>query len=100
MPKAYGGNLVEELSNVPLCPSQQKKIFQEHPNLDSLLENNVHLRYRVLRALFPIVRKTLEDVDVKLPESDRFPRTELLLSAWQMLEENFPIPVKEKLKDK
>lgn len=35
-----------------------------------------------------------------LPPSDKFPRTALLLSAWQMVEENYPIPLNAALKAK
>lgn len=98
MPEAYDSNLVEELSTVPLCPSQQRRLFDEYKTVDNTLKNNLHIRYKVLRALFPI---SADNQKIKeLPTSDKFPRTELLLSAWQMLEENYPVPMKEPLKEK
>lgn len=35
-----------------------------------------------------------------LPPSDKFPRTSLLLSAWQMIEEGYPITVNADLQSK
>ena len=35
-----------------------------------------------------------------LPSSDKFPRTSLLLSAWQMIEEGYPIPANAEMKEK
>lgn len=35
-----------------------------------------------------------------LPASDKFPRTQLLLSAWQMIEEGYPIPLNASLREK
>lgn len=100
MPKAYDGNLLEELTNVPLCPSQQKKLINEYKTVDAALQNNLHIRYKVLRAMFPIQPVKEADVEVKLPETDRFSRTELLLSAWQLVEDNYPLPMKGPLKEK
>ena len=93
MPAAYNSNLVEELSTVPFCPSQQRKLFDEYKTIDNTLKNNLHIRYKVLRALFPVSIQNKRSEE--LPKSDKFPRTELLLSAWQMLEENYPVPLKE-----
>lgn len=100
MPNAYGGNLVEELSSVPLCPVQQRNLLEKYQNIDNVLANNLHLRYRVIRALFPIARRESNSLVMNLPEGDKFPRTELLLSAWQLLEENYPIPFAGPLQNK
>ncbi|KAL0270988.1 UNVERIFIED_CONTAM: hypothetical protein PYX00_008239 [Menopon gallinae] len=100
MPNAYDGNLVEELSSVPLCPTQQRKLLKEYQNVDNVLANNLHIRCRVIRALFPIVRRDVSSLVATLPDGDRFPRTDLLLSAWQLVEENYPIPFTGPLKNK
>lgn len=31
---------------------------------------------------------------LKLPPTDKFPRTQLLLSGWQQVDENYPLPIK------
>ncbi|KAK6645582.1 hypothetical protein RUM43_001859 [Polyplax serrata] len=98
MPAAYDGNLIEELSTVPLCPSQQRKLFEEYKTVDNVLRSNLHIRYKILRALFPVTVPAQRSEE--LPKSDKFSRTDLLLSAWQMLEENYPVPMKEPLKEK
>lgn len=99
MPNAYEGNLLEELTHVPLCPSTQKKLIEEYKTIDSTLKNNLHIRYQVLKALFPIEPLRYNE-KVKLPETDRFPRTDLMLNAWQLIEDNFPVPMKGPLKSK
>lgn len=40
---------------------------------------------------------TIENESIDLPTSDKFPRTHLLLSLWQMIEENYPVPLKSEL---
>lgn len=52
---------------------------------------------KVLRSAFSIssVPKTQSEAveqKISVPTGDKFPRTELLLSAWQLIEEGYPLP--------
>lgn len=53
--------------------------------------------FDTMRNLFPIEQQ--DDVNInnnnnkKLPTTDKYSRTQLLLSGWQMVEENFPLPI-------
>jgi len=62
---------------------------------------------KLLRSAFP-VRLTNNDINSSikndfnenLPPTDKFCRTKLLLSLWQMVEENYPVPLKGTLAEK
>lgn len=47
-----------------------------------------------LKDLFPLQRPQSVQSQGNLPTEDNFPRTQLLMSGWQMVEENFPLPIK------
>lgn len=52
--------------------------------------------FDTVKNFFPVeetVSDTLLPEDKTLPPNDRFSRTLLLLSGWQMVEENFPLPI-------
>lgn len=53
--------------------------------------------FDTVKNLFPIEEKESVNMtthSVKdLPPSDLFSRTQLLLSGWQMVEENYPLPI-------
>lgn len=62
------------------------------------LQNAVELSnelFDLVKNLFPIENNSSAvDVDENLPKGDKFSRTKLLLSGWQLVEENFPLPIK------
>jgi len=86
-------------------------------SLESALRESNQI-FRVLRAFFPIRSRENKSPRLKpggtqsksaagsksaggshseitsSPETDQFPRTLLLLSAWQMIEEGYPLPLK------
>lgn len=43
---------------------------------------------------------TKNNSDENLPPTDKFCRTKLLLSLWQMVEENYPVPLKGTLAER
>lgn len=47
-----------------------------------------------------VVEPLVAQQEEYLPASDKFPRTQLLLSAWQMIEEGYPIPLNASLREK
>ncbi|XP_075226129.1 RNA exonuclease 5 isoform X2 [Lycorma delicatula] len=98
-PMNYDGNLVEELATVPLSRTQKDKLEKKYGSLRQA-ELSSGLVFRILRSIFPIELPPCSNGYKSLPPTDKFPRTELLLSAWQMIEEGYPIPVKGELKDR
>lgn len=98
-PTSYDGNVIEELCAVPLTKHKRQELEKKYGSLHEAAqsENSV---FRVLRSMFPInhIASTKSDKKViKLPSTDKFPRTQLLLSAWQLVEEGYPLPLRGEL---
>ncbi|CAF4908119.1 unnamed protein product [Pieris macdunnoughi] len=96
-PSVYSGSLVKELALVPLSETEKECIIQKYGSLNLALEVRKDLMV-MMRAVFPIDEDN-EDKIVQIECEDKFPRTQLLLSAWQLIEENYPVPLKGKLKN-
>lgn len=99
-PSVYNGDLVEEIAAVPLTSTQKDKLLKEYGSLQEALKSSKV--FSMLKAVFPVEMK-IKNYDEKyseLPKHDKFPRTHLLLSAWQLVEENYPIPLKGSLSNK
>lgn len=47
MPSAYDGNLVEEMSHIPISPGQRRQLLETHGSVDWVLKNYKHLKYKV-----------------------------------------------------
>lgn len=97
-PVAYGGNVIHELVAVPLTGTQRKALTQKHGSLEAAMQLTGEV-FRMLKAVFPIDDQEVEIVQYsgKLPKSDKYPRTCLLMSVWQLVEENYPLPLKGEL---
>ncbi|XP_066598343.1 RNA exonuclease 5 isoform X2 [Prorops nasuta] len=97
-PMAYGGSVIETLATVPLTGTQYKQLISTYGSLKTALFKNGDV-FELLKAVFPVQSsndKNLKQID-DLPPTDKFPRTQLLLSLWQMIEENCPVPLKGQL---
>lgn len=74
-----------------------RKYHTSFGSLDSAVIKSDEL-FDTVKNSFPINDKELKNVDkaenTLRPPSDKFSRTQLLLSGWQMVEENFPLPIK------
>ncbi|KAJ8958109.1 hypothetical protein NQ318_006038 [Aromia moschata] len=77
-PNSYKSDIVKDLSMVPLTVLKTHDLFNTLRNFFHIEEPEVAV---------PVS-------DEKLPPFDKYPRTQLLLSGWQMVEENFPLPIK------
>lgn len=99
-PTIYKGDLVEEISAVPLTSTQKEKLVKEYGNLEAALSS--YKVFNMLKAVFPVHDRIKLESERKMiiPGGDKFPRTHLLLSPWQMVEENYPLPLKGTLKNK
>lgn len=81
-----------------------RKIISEYGSLEAALQSTGDV-IKLLRTVFP-VQQSVETNDenhtrkTELPASDKFPRTQLLLSLCQMVEENYPAPLKGELAKK
>ncbi|XP_044737591.1 RNA exonuclease 5 [Chrysoperla carnea] len=99
-PTCYGGNMIQELVSVPLTNTQRSKLIKKYGSVQAAIQMTGEV-FKMLRAVFPIDHRgpKIEYIG-NLPESDKFPRTTLLLSAAQLVEENYPIPLKGELSEK
>lgn len=95
-PSIYSGSLVQELALVPLSEAEKVNIIQKYGSMNLALEARKDLMV-MMRAVFPIRDATPECTVTSL--EDKFPRTQVILSAWQLIEENYPVPLKGKLKE-
>lgn len=103
-PTAYGGSVIEDLAAVPITGIQSDKLLKQYGSLEAALQNNSDV-IKLLRTVFPMHRdpSTYAEkfkTEYGLPKTDKFPRTLLLLSLCQMVEENYPVPLKGELAKK
>uniref|UniRef100_A0A1B6LU42 Exonuclease domain-containing protein n=2 Tax=Graphocephala atropunctata TaxID=36148 RepID=A0A1B6LU42_9HEMI len=104
-PYSYNSSVIEELCAVAITRQQKKNLekkFGKEICPEALMTDRI---IKVLRSAFSItsVPRTLsEQVEQKIsvPATDRFPRTDLLLSAWQLIEEGYPLPYSKELGDR
>ncbi|KAG8041004.1 hypothetical protein G9C98_001992 [Cotesia typhae] len=98
-PATIGGSVIEQLAAVPLTTSERKKLIDKYGSL-SLAEKKTGDIVKLLKYVFPMqspVRKNspendkIEDKIIELPPGDKFPRTQLLLSLSQLIDENYPL---------
>ncbi|XP_046826390.1 RNA exonuclease 1 isoform X1 [Vespa crabro] len=97
-PAAYNGSIIEELVAVPLTGTQSDKLIKQFGSLENALQSTTDI-IQLLRKTFPMHMTTTNSTnrDNNLPPTDKFSRTQLLLSLQQMVEENYPVPLKGKL---
>ncbi|KAK9882941.1 hypothetical protein WA026_023869 [Henosepilachna vigintioctopunctata] len=95
-PPSYRGDIIKEISMVPITNTQMKKFINEYGSLESAVTKSEDL-FDTVKNLFPIeesILKSDNEYQNALPPSDKFPRTHLLLSGWELVEENYPLPIK------
>lgn len=95
-PSFHGGSLVEELAAVPLSDMEKESLIKKYGNLNLALQCRKDLM-KMMKAVFPI--KHVSNDNDKSESPDNFPRTQLIMSAQQLIEENYPLPLKGKLKN-
>ncbi|KYN01074.1 PREDICTED: putative RNA exonuclease NEF-sp [Cyphomyrmex costatus] len=103
-PAVYGAPITEELAAVPLTGTQSDKLIKQYGSLETALQTNGNV-IKLLRSIFPMhsVKNDVQfskNIDENLPPTDKFCRTKLLLSLWQMVEENYPVPLKGTLAER
>ncbi|XP_017135943.1 small RNA degrading nuclease 5 [Drosophila miranda] len=96
LPQQAEGMIIDEIAQIPLTSVQAKKLIDEHGCLESAVALNQDPTLFV-RGIFNI---SGEGSGMELPHlhpDDKFPRTKLLLSALQMVDEGYPIPLQGEL---
>ncbi|XP_053689979.1 uncharacterized protein LOC128738685 [Sabethes cyaneus] len=93
--------LVEELACVPLSESHKDILLAEYGTLEAAMlacKNHLLIRKSIFNNIGSAndesANGTEEDYsDMDLPPGDKFPRTQLLLSPIQMINEDYPLPL-------
>ena len=103
-PTAYGGSVIEDLAAVPMTGIQSDRLIKQYGSLEAALQSTGDV-IKLLRAVFPMHRSGSTsngsvETPAVLPDTDKFPRIQLLLSLCQMVEENYPVPLKGELAKK
>ncbi|XP_037940172.1 small RNA degrading nuclease 5 isoform X2 [Teleopsis dalmanni] len=99
LPPCKDGMIVEDLTKVPLTTMQAQVLIQKHGSLESAVRMNTDPTLLV-NSIFPIDQKTEKVSKLGLPQTDKFPRTKLLLSALQMVDEGYPMPLRGELSER
>merc|ERR1719158_837519 len=98
-PISYGSSVAEELALLPLTVNHKKKLIEQFGSLESALEKDE--AFKAFRSIFPV--KTVDKIEnVKKREdmSKGCLKLKLLLSATQMVTENYPLPLQGTLADR
>ncbi|XP_013115781.2 RNA exonuclease 5 [Stomoxys calcitrans] len=91
--KEDGFVMAEELIQVPMTNVQAFEYVKTHGSLEAAIELNKDPTL-IIKSIFPVENK---EVVQDLHPNDKFPRTKLLLSALQMIEEGYPMPLRGEL---
>ena len=89
-PASYHSSIVEELTLLPLTVTHKEKLIKEFGSLESACEKNE--AFKAFKSIFPIKTQSKKN---KL-KTDSL-KLQLLLSATQMIEDNYPLPLTGKL---
>lgn len=95
-PSLYNGSIIDELALVPISDLEKEALIETYGSMDAAMQSRKDLMV-MMRAVFPVkdgLRPNLSTDKIK----DNFSRTQLVLSAWQLIEDNYPLPLQGKLK--
>jgi len=102
-PASYSSTVAEELALLPLTVNHKKKLIDQFGSLESALEKDE--AFKAFRSIFPVK----SDDKVKVAKSEKKNeeamskgclKLKLLLSATQMVTENYPLPLQGSLADR
>lgn len=94
--------LVEELACVPLSDSHKDILLAEYGSLEAAMlacKDNLLIKKSIFNNI-GLESENADDEydDADLPLGDKFPRTQMLLSPIQMINEDYPLPLTGSLK--
>lgn len=94
-----GDKLIDEIMMAPITNIRQKDLIQEYGSLENAIELTKN-PVLMVNSIFPVGGRSDDDIDtIHVIENQKevFPRTKLLLSALQMVEEGYPLPLRGEL---
>lgn len=99
LPPLKEGSIIEEMAQVPLTNVQAHKLIEQHGSLELAVEMTKDPTLLV-KTIFPVGEDAKTPKKNTLPAGDKFPRTKLLLSALQMVDEGYPMPLRGELSNR
>uniref|UniRef100_T1P8G7 Exonuclease n=1 Tax=Musca domestica TaxID=7370 RepID=T1P8G7_MUSDO len=94
--KEDGFLMAEELVQVPMTNVQAYNFVEKYGSLEAAIALNKDPTL-VIKSIFPVENSEVDKEANDLHPDDKFPRTKLLLSALQMVEEGYPLPLRGEL---
>jgi len=94
-PYSYHTTVAEELALLPLTVNHKKKLIDQFGSLESALEKDE--AFKAFRSIFPVKPVDVEKAKSTTPDNLKL---KLLLSATQMVTENYPLPLSGTLADR
>uniref|UniRef100_A0A336K4Q2 CSON000212 protein n=1 Tax=Culicoides sonorensis TaxID=179676 RepID=A0A336K4Q2_CULSO len=103
LPEGDEKKIVEHLACVPLTESYKERLLRQYGTLEAAMGANIDHKL-VFKSVFPVkesdsiteLSDSIEN-ETDLPEGDKFSRTQLLLSPLQLIDEDYPVPLKGEL---
>lgn len=89
-------SIIEDLATAPLTNAQAEQLIEKYGCLETAIDMTKDPTLLV-NSMFKIENPTEVVADETMPEQDKFPRTKLLLSALQMVDEGYPMPMRGEL---
>ena len=89
-PASYSSSMAEELALMPLTVSHKKRLIEEYGSLENSMEKGE--AFKAFRSIFPVSVSESKTKDVSSSEKECL-KLRLLLSATQMVTENYPLPL-------
>ncbi|CAG0893031.1 unnamed protein product [Darwinula stevensoni] len=90
-PARYGSGVPQELCHIPVSSTKLNKLVKEYGSVEDAVKNGEVCQ--MYKALFPIDSLIKRDSVATPNDSKKFHRMLLLLSPYEMVVENFPIPL-------
>ena len=91
-PSSYSSSMAEELALMPLTVSHKKRLIEEFGSLENSMEKGE--AFKAFRSIFPITVNETKKVFSKEEKLEKeCLKLRLLLSATQMVTENYPLPL-------
>lgn len=98
LPVRGQNSIIENLATAPLTNAQAGQLIKKYGSLEIAIEMTKDPTLLV-KSVFPIEKepqKTNENNE-NISKQDKYPRTKLLLSALQMVDEGYPMPLRGEL---
>lgn len=87
------GHVIEELVHVPLTDNQSEELITKYGSLEAAMESTRN-QMLLVKSVFPVEKPAIVVSDESQSSEEVVPRTQLLLSALQLVDEGYPIPLR------